>query len=47
MKSKYAVVYDNSNDPPSYDRDERIISQEESEFNDSLRLQLLKGGVVY
>ena len=47
MKVKYEVKYDNPNDPPFYDRGERIISQEESEFNDSLRLQLIKGGVVF
>lgn len=47
MKVKYEVQYDNPNDPPFYDRGERIISKEESEFNDSLRLQLLKGGVEF
>ncbi|MBK6699268.1 MAG: hypothetical protein IPG55_05090 [Saprospiraceae bacterium] len=47
MKVKYEVKYDNPNDPPIYDRGERIISQEESEFNDSLRLQLIKGGVEF
>ncbi len=47
MKVKYEVKYDNPNDPPFYDRGERIISQEESEFNDSLKLQLIKGGVEF
>ncbi len=47
MIVKYEVKYDNPNDPPFYDRGERIISQEESEFNDSLRLQLIKGGVEF
>jgi len=47
MKNKYYVEYDNPNDLPYYIDDVRIISDEESEFNRSLRLQLLKGGVEF
>lgn len=47
MKNKYYVEYDNPNDLPYYIDDVRIISDEESEFNGSLRLQLIKGGVEF
>lgn len=45
MKSKYEVKYDNPDDPHFSDGDNHIISQGESEFNGSLRLQLLKVGI--